>query len=217
MSRTVVLLSASLFVLSTASTVIAGDATADCLSDDSERRIAGCTAIIENPATSDLERSGALGIRGNAYSSKRDFERALEDFEAAIKINPLSAVALNNRAWARVRLGRPLDGLADINESLRLAPESAHSHDTRGHIRLAQGMPEEALADFLFAYEYGGSEIQKIYECGLIEAGIIRELGEVSGKADIERTNRRIEIVKGLAKCVQKPGCSPVPRDERRC
>lgn len=217
MSRTVLLLSVCLFVLTTTSTVIARDATADCLGDDNERRITGCTAVIEDPATSDLDRSSALAIRGNAYSSKREFERAIEDYDAAIKINPLSAVTLNNRAWARVQLGRHVDALADIEESLRIDPESAHSHDTRAHIRLAQKMPEEAMADFLFAYEYGGSEIHKIYECGLIEAGIIAGLDEGSGKAEIERTNRRIEIVKGLAKCVQMPGCSPVPRGKISC
>jgi hypothetical protein len=52
-------------------TVLAGAAradnsAADCLSDDNERRIAGCTVIIENPATTPLDRSNALAMRGQA-------------------------------------------------------------------------------------------------------------------------------------------------------
>ncbi|WP_143149069.1 tetratricopeptide repeat protein [Hyphomicrobium sp. CS1BSMeth3] len=217
MYRLILLLPAYVFALIATSAVLADNPTADCLSDDNERRITGCTIIIEDPATSHLERSGALGVRGAAYWRKREFYRAIEDYDAAIKLDPHSAATLNNRAWALVRLGRPLDALADIEEALRIDPESAHSHDTRAHIRLAQGMPAEALADFLFAFEYGDSEIHKTYECGLVEVGIIPDSSRSTGKADAERTSRRIEIVKGLARCVQTPGCSPVPKDEHRC
>ena len=210
-------------VLACTSTARATDIVADCLSDHNERRIAGCTAIIDNPANSPSDRGNALGRRGMAFANKRLFDSAIEDYDASLKIDPNSSILLNNRAWARVRLGRPLDGLVDVEEALRLDPDSPHSHDTRGHIRLAQGLHDEALGDFLYAFEYGDRRIRGIYACGLVEAGIIpaRKTEAILDQAklakSLDRDDRRIEIVKGLAKCVETPGCSPVPKDEQPC
>ena len=75
----------------------ADSSAADCLSDDNERRIAGCTEIIENPATSSLDRSNALAMRGLALSIKGLLDRAIDDYNASLKINPNSPSALNNR------------------------------------------------------------------------------------------------------------------------
>ena len=85
---------------------------ADCLSDDNERRIAGCTQIIEDPATAPLDRSNALAMRGLALSIKGLLDRAIDDYNASLAINPNSPSALNNRAWAYFRAGLGQKGAA---------------------------------------------------------------------------------------------------------
>ncbi len=70
----------------------ADSSAADCLSDDNERRIAGCTVIIENPATTPLDRSNALAMRGLALSIKGLLDRAIDDYNASLTINPNSAL-----------------------------------------------------------------------------------------------------------------------------
>ena len=44
--------------------------------------------------------AGAFNERGYAYYQKRDFDRAIADYDAAIGLNPQFAVAYNNRGNA---------------------------------------------------------------------------------------------------------------------
>src|SRR5919108_3891881 len=106
-----------------------------CFSSDNERRIAGCTELIEQPGVPANTRAAAHATRALAYSQKGQYERAVRDFDAAIQLVPDFAVALNNRAWVHFKSGRPAVGLPDVEESLRIEPTSHHAYDTRAHIR----------------------------------------------------------------------------------
>jgi tetratricopeptide (TPR) repeat protein len=124
----------------------------DCFSEDNERRYAGCSAIIDNPGVSDAERAHAYSMRALSLSLKQDYGRAIQDYDAAIAINPNFAVALNNRAWAYFKWGRATDGLKDVERSLRLNP----------------------MSDYQQAMILGGSRMVKLYQCGLSATGLYR-------------------------------------------
>ena len=179
---------------------------ADCLSDDNERRILGCSIIIENPATPPLERSNALAIRGLALAIKGMLDLAIQDYDAALAINPNSPSALNNRAWARFRSGRGPEGLPDVERSLMINPGSEHSWDTRAHIRQLMGNPEGAIRDYEMAVHLGGERMIKLYQCGLGERGIYR--GSMHGVYDAE-TKEALHL------CAHKRDCDPLPADEK--
>jgi tetratricopeptide (TPR) repeat protein len=178
----------------------------DCLSEDNERRIAGCTAIIENPTATPLDRSHALAIRGLALSIKGLMDRAIEDYNASLKINPNSASALNNRAWAYFRSGRGKQGLPDVEQSLLLDPGSEHSWDTRAHIRQLLGNYDGAIRDYETAISIGGEKMIRLYQCGLGERGLY--LGRMHGIYDAETKE-------ALHACAKKPTCDPLPADEK--
>lgn len=193
------------------STVLAAaaraDSTADdCQSEDNERRIAGCTLIIEDPAAAPLARSLALANRGLSLSIKGLLDRALEDFDASITINPNSASALNNRAWVHFRAGRGRQGLPDIERSLLIDPGSEHSWDTRAHIRQLMGNFDGAIRDYETAIHLGGEKMIRIYQCGLGERGLYR--GRLHGIYDAE-TKEAMRI------CAKKPDCDPLPAEEK--
>ena len=80
----------------------------DCLGADNDRRISGCTVMIETPDLPPEQRSLAHGMRALAYSMKGMFEKSLPDYDRAISLKPDFAAALNNRAWAYFKLGRGL-------------------------------------------------------------------------------------------------------------
>jgi tetratricopeptide (TPR) repeat protein len=192
-------------------TVLAGAAradnsAADCLSDDNERRIAGCTVIIENPATTPLDRSNALAMRGLALSIKGLLDKAIEDYNASLTINPNAPAALNNRAWAYFRAGRGREGLPDVEQSLLLNPESEHSWDTRAHIRQMMGNVEGALRDYEMAIHLGGERMIKLYQCGLAERGLYR--GQMDGIYNAETKS-------AMHTCVRDRDCDPLPADEQ--
>ncbi len=177
----------------------------DCLSEDWERRISGCTAIIESPGASAEQKAVAYATRGLALSLKGQFERSIDDYDQAIRIEPNFAVALNNRAWALHKWGRGAKGLADVEKSLALNPLSEHTWDTRGHIRQSMGQHAAAFMDYDRAANIGGERMVKIYQCGLASAGLYK------GRMDGNYTD---EVRTALQACANSKTCDPLPADE---
>jgi tetratricopeptide (TPR) repeat protein len=182
------------------------DPTTDCFSEDLNRRIDGCTQLIERQGQGAADLSLAYSMRALAYSLKGRYATAISDYDAAIALRPNFAVALNNRAWAYFRWGKPTTGLPDVERSLALSPTSPHTLDTRAHIRQALGDPEAALRDYDKAMWFGGARMIKLYQCGLTEARLYK--GEIDG-------TWRPELTKALEKCVLDKGCDPLPADEQ--
>lgn len=177
----------------------------DCFSEDNERRFAGCTAIIESPTASEAERAHAFSMRALSLSLKQEYGRAIEDYDAAIAINPNFAVALNNRAWAYHKWGRGAEGLEDVERSLRLNPMSEHTWDTRAHIRQSMGNHTGAFTDYQQAMIIGGPRMVKLYQCGLSASGLYR--GRLDGIYNDELRD-------ALKTCSDSTTCDPLPADE---
>lgn len=208
--KTHVMKRASLIAFAMLSTLLAVGAQANdsylgCFGENASQRVAACTEIIEAPHTDSTSRSMAYSMRALAYSLRHEFDQAIEDYDAAIRINPDFAVALNNRAWAYFKMGRPADGLPDVERSLALDPTSPHAYDTRAHIRQWLGGPEGALADYRRAMQFGDDRIIKLYQCGLQNHKLYD--GPVDGRWTTE-------LIKALTVCVQSTACDPLPPDE---
>ena len=197
---------AGLILMIAAAGASSSDDALDCFSADNERRIVGCTALIERGDTSSAEMSAIYGMRALAYSLKGEYATAIKDYDVAIQMQPNFAVALNNRAWAYFRWGKAETGLPDVEKSLRLAPTAAHSLDTRAHIKQVMGEPKLALRDYTQAMYFGGAEMIKLYQCGLTEAGLYQ--------SEVDGIWRR-ELQDALAKCVHDKACDPLPSNEQ--
>lgn len=183
----------------------AADSAQDCFSDSNDRRISGCSALLDLPGLDDGTRSIAYAMRALAYSLRGQYPLALPDYDEAIRLDPYSAVALNNRAWALLRTGRAEQGLPDVERSLEVSPASPHAHDTRAHIRQAMGDANRALADYEYAIRYGGERIVKLYQCGLQGAG------HYNGPIDGFYTS---DTRRALQSCVRDRTCDPLPPSE---
>lgn len=206
-SRSRVGLSIALLTLTLAagSAAARADSATDCFSDDIERRITGCTALIEQGEGAGSDLSLAYAMRALAYSLKGQYDTAIRDYDTAINMRPDFAVALNNRAWAYFKWGRASDGMPDVEKSLELSPTSPHTLDTRAHIYQALGNQEAALRDYDRAMWYGGARMIKLYQCGLTEQRLYT--GEIDG-------TWRPELTEALQKCVRDLKCDPLPADE---
>lgn len=139
----------------------------DCFSSDNERRIEGCTRLLEQPGLPIDQMSQAHAMRALAFSLQGKYAAAIQDYDQAIQLIPDFAVALNNRAWAYFKWGRVTEGLPDVQRSLSLDPTSAHAFDTRAHIYQSLGQQEQALQDYDAAMKFGGSKMIRLYQCGL--------------------------------------------------
>ena len=178
----------------------------DCFSNDFNRRIAGCTQLLETPGIDAEGRSQAFASRALAYSLRGEYNLAVPDYESALALVPDFPVALNNKAWALFKSGRAAEGLTDVESALAPDPTNEHALDTRAHIKQVLGNPEAAMRDYVGAMTYGGKRMIRLYQCGL------REQGLYTGNTDGIYTDA---LRTALATCVQKTTCDPLPADEQ--
>jgi tetratricopeptide (TPR) repeat protein len=183
------------------------DTMQDCFSEDFNRRIQGCTELIERGTFTRNELSGAYSQRALAYSMKGRHDQAIRDYDRAIELMPDNAVALNNRAWSYFRSGHGSVGLKDVEASLRLGPDSGASYDTRAHIRQTMGNRDGAIMDYDMAMRFGGEHMIKMYQCGLTERKFYK--GPTDGIWSPELRAALVQCVRG------SDDCDPLPADEQ--
>ena len=139
-----------LYILATAVLISAVDTGAQtspwrqCLADASPAAIEACTAII----VLDPQNDGALVNRGIAHRRAGDLERALRDYNEAIRLNPGAADAFNNRGNAYRDLDDLERAMRDYDQAIRLDPHYAHAFNNRGIIFLELGDIGRAIEDF---------------------------------------------------------------------
>src|ERR1700722_18813971 len=114
---------------------------------DLDRQIAGCTRLLSFPPARNI-RTSLFNNRGNAWYSKGEYDRAIADFDEAIRLDPKGPFPYNGRgnAWAsKVEYGR---AIADFDESIRLQPKNSSSRNNRGLAWKETREFDRAIADF---------------------------------------------------------------------
>jgi tetratricopeptide (TPR) repeat protein len=91
----------------------------------------------------------ALGYneRGAVYSQKDMFDKAIEDYSQAIKLESKLPVAWRNRGSAYYHLGKYKEAIKDLDEALKLSPEYLSALQRRSDVYAALKMTKEAEAD----------------------------------------------------------------------
>ena len=107
--------------------------------------IAGCGVTL-----SDYEDAVLEGV-SNLNLNKP--EKALEDFNRAIDIDPSRADAYLGRANTLSTLGRYEEALPDYNRAIEIDPEVANAYANRGSAHSQTGQYKKAIADYEKALE----------------------------------------------------------------
>jgi tetratricopeptide (TPR) repeat protein len=81
------------------------------------------------------------------YNDLAQYDRAIEDFKRAIKINPADPNAFQNRARAYLNTGKRNLALEDYDKAIELNPRSAVAFVGRSDAHKAGGQQELALKD----------------------------------------------------------------------
>ena len=110
--------------------------------------IKGCTAWIQSGRDSVSNRALAFVSRGTAYYQKGAFDRAINDFTEAIRIDPKNAIAFGIRGHAYSKKRNVDEAIADYNEAIRLNPKDDSAFYFRGEAYRQKADYDRAIADY---------------------------------------------------------------------
>lgn len=85
--------------------------------------------------------------RARLYQTLKEEDRAIEDYNRAIQINPNYALGYNNRASLLMKNGDTEGALRDFTKTIQLSPKFYYAYYGRGIIMHKKGEKEEAKKD----------------------------------------------------------------------
>jgi tetratricopeptide (TPR) repeat protein len=119
----------------------------------SEQRLAICTAVIEADQETWKNLAIAYDRRGIIYFDRRDYDRALADFDEAAKLDPTNVDPLNGRGRTYLAKGQFDRAIAEFDLALALNPGFAIGFNNRGIAYQNKGEADRAIADYNQAIE----------------------------------------------------------------
>ena len=113
-----------------------------------DQQIAGCTAIIETGREPRPSLAIAYNNRGIAHAARKEFDRAIADYEEAIKLLPNADFPYNNRGNAWLERKDYDRAMADYDKAIALNPRNARAYNNRGKIWAERKEYDRALLDY---------------------------------------------------------------------
>jgi tetratricopeptide (TPR) repeat protein len=126
-----------------------------CRGEYSERLIPACTAVIRSHRQTPENLARAFFYRGRALAAKSQFDRAIQDLDQAIRLDPGFPDAFNFRGVARVGEGQFERAIADFDQAIQLDPNYAIAIYNRGLAAQNLGRAGEATQYFEQAKQAG--------------------------------------------------------------
>ena len=118
----------------------------DCRSNDFERKIAGCTRMLNSQITK-VDRAFALTNRASAYLSHGDYDSAISDTTEAIANYPDYVLANVDRSHAYLAKGDIENAISDATTAIRSTPDYPAAYTARAHAYAAKRDYDGAIAD----------------------------------------------------------------------
>ncbi len=120
---------------------------------------------IQKPILS-LDLSTAYFYLADSYFQNGDYEKAITNYDQALKLKPNTAGAYNDRGIACKRQGKYIEAVADYNQAIHLNPDLAEAYGNRGLAYHEKGEYTLAIADYNRALEISPNFAEVYYNRG---------------------------------------------------
>jgi tetratricopeptide (TPR) repeat protein len=138
-----------------------------CPASDPDLSVSGCTAVIQSGGKTHENLAAAFNNRGLAYVKKGEYDRAIQDYDEAIRLDPNFAKAFNNRGAAYAAKGENDRAIQDYDEAIRLNPNEAIPFGNRGFAYDKKGQYDRAIQDFDKVIQLNPNDAKAFYIRGL--------------------------------------------------
>ena len=142
-------LTATIVLLQAFGSAFAAD-LGDCGHPDADRSIRGCSPLIERGDGPPLRQAELLLLRGTAYMINDDNDRAIKDFDEAIRLNPNEPEAFFVRGDAYFKKGDYNRAMADYDQVSWLDPDHNGAYQGRIDVYKKLGGDPLAIGDLTF-------------------------------------------------------------------
>jgi tetratricopeptide (TPR) repeat protein len=144
-----------------------------------DQTISGCTSLIQSGKESKKNLVSDLNNRGIAYRDKGQYDRAIRDYDEAIRLDPQNAEFINNRQSAYASKGQLGLAIQDDDEAIKRDPTIASRQDyaSAGLSRLGDLLRSEGkLAEARKFYEDALAIRKRLAEADPANADRLREV-----------------------------------------
>jgi tetratricopeptide (TPR) repeat protein len=104
--------------------------------NDDDKVLGVCGALIDNEKTAKPDRLKALVARAAVFTRKDQIDRAIADYDAALRLDPQQADLLNSRGELHWKKGERPKAVIDFGAALKLNPD--HPAAKANYKKLAQ-------------------------------------------------------------------------------
>src|SRR5262249_16812831 len=134
MRRSLVAVTASAILLLAAPALGASEEDRDHCNQtaDPDLRIDGCTRVLEDRDEPQSNHATANNSPRNAWQTKRHLDRAIADYDQAIRLDPKNAASYSNRGSAWHKKNQLDRAIADYDQALRVDPAYTKAYQNRG-------------------------------------------------------------------------------------
>ena len=126
----------------------AKNCVAEVQKNDLDLAIDHCTAAIQSGELSDQELAAAFHNRGLAYYHKKEYDRAIEDYDHAIRLGLKDSDSFYHRGLAYFEKSEYSRAIQDFDEALKLKPDSVAALQKRGLAYEAKRDYDQAIRDY---------------------------------------------------------------------
>jgi Flp pilus assembly protein TadD len=102
-----------------------------------------------------VKSAEVLMASGRAYAKKGQYDRAIADYDEAIKLDPKDAIAFFTRGITYYAIDQDDRAIADLDEAIRLDQKNAYFFSARGDAYADKGDHDRAIADYNVAIRLG--------------------------------------------------------------
>lgn len=133
------------------------------------------------------EVAKVFSSRAKAYQGLKEYDKALDDFDNAVRLDEKNPEHYLNRAALSVLTQDQDRAITDLTKAIDLAPRATGAYLQRGAVLLATGAYDRAAADYAKVLEYEPKNAAALYNLGLA----FRQQGQ-AGKA-LETFNKLLD------------------------
>jgi tetratricopeptide (TPR) repeat protein len=119
-----------------------------CTGNVLDRKVLGCTSLINSGQETPETLAIAYLNRGNALVDNGQIDTAIQDYDQSLKNNPLSAEAFGRRGIALEQKSEFDRATGDCDNALKLDPKNAKALICRGYSRSHKKEFDSAIEDF---------------------------------------------------------------------